>query len=654
MTLIAFFDTETNGLLKEATKMHCLGIIFSDGREMNCADKPGYIPIRVGLTELAKADIRVAHNALDFDERVTRKLYPDWKPKGRALDTLIISRLLFPIISRQGPNTHKLPGQLKTRHSLEAWGWRLGEKKDKEFDGGDWQTWSPEMSAYMMQDVKVLVKLWKYLQLQKPAQASVLLEHDFASIIGRQEAWGFTFDMEAALKLQAELTEKVANLEADLIETYGEWWEPGKVTTPKADRAVAMAGQGFKDVTIPRVGKNGKPLRPYVGPPKCHFTADAPYTPIQRVQFQPGSREHVRKMLQKNHGWKPSKFTDKGAPIVDDEVLRALPYPEAPKLADYYAATKILGYVSAGKKAWIAVANREEDGSARTHGRVNTIGTYTYRCSHSDPNMGQIPSRGEYGHACRSLFVRRPGFQLVGFDGSGMQLRGLAHYLYRWDGGVYAGVFERGEDPHEFMRDSIGVDIMGEGKEGRGKGKTLNYALCFGGGERKLGSIIRPEASDAEKVRLGKLVKARMLPVFGSAFNDLGAALKAAVEENGYITGLDGRRAWCAKPHAALATLLQMFEAVVMKKALTILVGWLHDDGLIEGVDDAGRVRAAHAAFGFCANVHDEVQADVRPEFLEVYQRHASRCVTEAGRQLRVKCPLESDVKPGLSWADTH
>jgi DNA polymerase-1 len=654
MTLIAFWDTETNGLLKEATKMHCLGIIFSDGRTMNCADIDGYTPIRAGLSELSRADIRVSHNGLDFDERVARKLYPDWRPKGRPLDTLIISRLLFPIISRQGPNTHKLPGQLKTRHSLEAWGYRLGEKKDKEFDAGDWQTWSPEMSDYMMQDVKVLVKLWKYLNLQKPSQEAVLLEHDFAAIILRQEAWGFTFDMEKALHLQAELTEKVARLEGELIETYGEWWEPGKVQTPKADRSVKLEGMGFKDVTIPRFGVSGKPLRPYVGPPKCHFTEGAPFTPIKRVQFQPGSRDHVRKMLAMRHGWKPSKFTDKGAPIVDDEVLRALDYPEAPKLADFYAANKILGYVSAGSKAWITTAVREDDGQARQHGRVQTIGTYTYRCSHSNPNMGQIPSRGEYGHACRELFIARRGFTLVGFDGSGMQLRLLAHYLHRWDKGVYAGVFERGEDPHGFMRDSIGVDLMGPGDEGRKKGKTLNYALCFGGGERKLGSIIRPHAPDAEKISLGKLVKERMLPVFGTAFDDLKSALKAAVEENGYITGLDGRRAWCAKPHAALATLLQMGEAVVMKKSLVIFVGWLHGDGLIEGVDGAAKVLADHAAFGFCANVHDEVQADVRPEFLERYTNHASRCVAEAGRQLRVKCPLESDVKSGSSWADTH
>jgi DNA polymerase-1 len=97
-----------------------------------------------------------------------------------------------------------------------------------------------------------------------------------------------------------------------------------------------------------------------------------------------------------------------------------------------------------------------------------------------------------------------------------------------------------------------------------------------------------------------------------------------------------------------------MGEAVVMKKSLVIFVGWLHGDGLIEGVDGAAKVLADHAAFGFCANVHDEVQADVRPEFLERYTNHASRCVAEAGRQLRVKCPLESDVKSGSSWADTH
>lgn len=652
MTEIAFWDTETNGLLHEATKMHSVGVTYSSGDIVSGADQRGYVPIVRVLLQLAGADIRVAHNGQDFDERITRRLYPEWSPTGTVLDTLLIARLLFPVPSRHAPNTHKCPPQLRTRQSLEAWGYRLGEKKDKGFDAGDWQTWSKEMQDYMMQDVVVLKRLFAYLMSQKPPQEAVKLEHDFAAIIRRQECWGFTFNMDKALELQADLNEKSASLESSLITTFGSWWEPGKLTKPTTTRNVKMTE--FPDVTMSRVGTTGKSLKDYVGPPLCTYFQGAAYTPIKRTQFQPSSREHVRKMLYQRYRWKPTKFTDKGTPQIDDEVLRALPYPEAQALANYFQVDKLAGYVSKGKNAWLKTAV-QEGSEWRQHGRVNTIGTYTFRCSHSNPNMAQVPSRDpHYGHLCRSLFTARKGFTIVGFDGSGMQLRLLAHYLSRWDGGTYAGVFERGEDAHAFMRDSIGTDLMGEGSEGRAKGKTLNYALTFGGGERKLGSIIRPHAKDTEKVALGKTVKERMLPVFGTAFDDLKAALKQRVEDQGFLLGLDGRKARVPKPHAALATLLQAGEAVVMRKALVLADDGLQQRGLTPGVDAAGLCHPDKADYEFCANVHDEAQADVRPQHVATFSEVALWAVPEAGRAFKLKCPLASDVKVGATWSETH
>lgn len=680
-TEIAFYDTETNGLLRPqkgktvATKLHCIGAKiagqwwagFDDASvAVHCLNDVIDITLPNGnvlknvrlasiqevLRELEKAHIRVAHNGQDFDERVTRKFYPWWEPKGEMLDTLHMSRLIYPTISKDGPNSHKVPGQLRSRHSLEAWGYRLGEKKDKAFDPGDWQTFSWDMLVYMLQDVVVLERVFKWLMAQKPSMDAVRNEHDFAGVMRRQEAWGFSFGYGKALALQADLQTKIATLEADLIATFGEWWAPGKVVTVKSTRNVKLPQ--FADVTIARVSKTGKPLRPYVGPPLCNYAEGAKFTPVERVEFNPGSRDHVRLMLGQRYGWKPKKFTDKGTPQIDDGVLRALDYPEAPMLADYYAAKKVSGYVSEGSKAWLQVAHEEPDGF-RMHGSVITIGTYSFRASHRDPNMGQIPTRDpEYGHRCRELFEARRGFDLIGFDGSGMQLRGLAHYLSRWDGGAYIKVFANGVDPHGFMRDTIGVDLMGEGDDGRGKGKTMNYALTFGGGDRKLGSIVRPHATERMQSDIGKEVKARMLPTFGTAFDDLKAALRDRVDATHTLQGLDGRIARIPKPHAALATLLQMFEAVVMKKALIVFDQSLQAHGLRPGVDASGTPRPELADYEFCANVHDEAQADVLPKHRDLYSRLATECVPEAGRLLKVKCPLKADVKIGSTWASTH
>lgn len=232
--LVAFWDTETDGLLPELTKLHCLAAKFSDGRRLSCADQPGYMSIADGLRALEEADVRIAHNGQDFDERAARKVYPWWKPKGGVLDTLLLSRLVYPDIAKDGPNTHKCLPKLKKAHSLKAWGLRLGEHKG-DYSGG-WEEWSPAMQQYMDQDVEVLEKLFRWLMSRQPSKASVDLEHDFAAIIRRQEARGFTFDTAQALALMASLTQRSSDIEAELIETYGEWWEPGKVTAARASR----------------------------------------------------------------------------------------------------------------------------------------------------------------------------------------------------------------------------------------------------------------------------------------------------------------------------------------------------------------------------------------------------------------------------------
>lgn len=673
MTSVAIWDTETNGLLVEASKMHCVGADI-DGVLHVGHDAPHLGPqfgthtlvmpdgsftaaemhtLEDCLRLIARADLRVAHNGDDFDERVTRKLYPWWDPTAPSLDTLLLSKLLYPQIYHQGPNSHRCPPQLRMRHSIEAWGWRLGQKKNKEFDAGDWQTFSWDMLIYMVDDIRALKVLFKWLMSRKPPARAVKLEHDFARIIRRQEAWGLTFAHQEALELGSELTAKSVALEMNLIEEFGSFWLAGKERTVATTRSVKLPE--LPDVTIRRFSaSSGKELKPYVGPPKALYEAGAKYTEVNYVQFQPSSPIHVEKLLRQKYGWKPIKLTAKGQTALDGDVLRSLPYPEAPKLADLYEITKILGYVATGKNAWLKTA-KEEGSEWRQHGRVNTVGTYTFRCSHSNPNLAQVPSRSPlYGHRCRSLFKARDGFTMMGFDGSGMQLRLMAHHMAKYDEGAYAEVFVKGIDPHAFMRDSIGVDLMGEGDEGRKKGKTIDYALPFGGGELRLGSIVKPHESEKRRREIGKEIRTRIFPVFGMGFDALKTSLKDQVESKGYIIGLDGRKAYCNSGHTGLSTLLQMGEAIVMRLALVLMDNRLRELGLRCGVDGAGIAHPELADYEFSANVHDEAQADVRHGAVETYRSAALWCVAEAGRQLNLRCPLASDCKDGPDWSFTH
>lgn len=674
-TAVAFYDTETNGLLPQLSKIHCVGVQYEGGPYVDAADQPGYVPNERALRDLEAAELRVAHNGIDFDERAIRKCFPHWKPKGKIVDSLIVARILFAKPQKTAPNNHKLPPQLRSRHSLEAWGLRLGEPKSHYTPpNGDWQTWEPEMSTYMGQDIKTLRRLFIYLMSRKPSAFAIDIEQDFSAIMARQEAWGFAFNMAKASKLASQLHADEQKMEAHLVKHFGEWWAQSAEIRVKATRRVKMIG--FPNVTLRRWSPKGKALKPYVGPPIMEYEAGATYTPIERKVFNPKSRDDVKFKLHQLYNWKPTKFnaptknkkTGKMNPPtakIDDEVLRQLPWPEAQILADYYVVLKAIGYVSSGKNAWLSLA-RGEAKTERIHGRVIHIGTYTHRCAHMAPNLGQVISvttteegvpiyglDGGYGADCRALFEATPGFVLCGTDAAGIQLRLFGHYLAAYDGGEYARIVDQ-EDPHAWLRDIVGADILGGGKIGRAKGKTLGYARLLGGGDLRLGQIAAPDEKACEQRKVGKLIRDRLALRFAAEIK-LKDDVTRKVQDRGYVIALDGRRVDVLKAHTGLATLLQSGEAIVMKLAPALLDRKLKERGWQCGVDGAGRVRPIdEVMYEFAAHVHDETQADVRPQLADEFMVQANWSIVESGFRLKLKCPLKGDSRKGANWLETH
>jgi len=165
MTLI--FDLETNGLLYDVTRVHCLAIYDTDTKQMLVYNDEGNTePLSRGIQRLEDASEIVGHNIINYDIPVIRKLYPWFSNVGRVLDTLVLSRVCHPdILSIDGKRKWKnMPLQLYGRHSLESYGYRLGEYKGSFGKTSDWKEWSQEMQDYMVQDVVVTTKLWKHFQ----------------------------------------------------------------------------------------------------------------------------------------------------------------------------------------------------------------------------------------------------------------------------------------------------------------------------------------------------------------------------------------------------------------------------------------------------------------------------------------------------------
>ena len=100
------------------------------------------------------------------------------------------------------------------------------------------------------------------------------------------------------------------------------------------------------------------------------------------------------------------------------------------------------------------------------------MGAVTSRCTHSNPNMAQVPSVGApFGEECRALFTVPEGYSLLGADASGLELRCLAHYMSRHDGGKYGLEILEG-DIHTANQKAAGLPE-------RSQAKTFIYGFLY-------------------------------------------------------------------------------------------------------------------------------------------------------------------------------
>jgi len=159
------FDLETDGLLNDVTCIHCLVIYDSENDQtLVYNDQGSEEPIVRGIQLLEEADVICGHNVISYDIPVIEKIYPWFKCTALVVDTLLLSRLyhadMFEVDKRL--NNSRFPLQLRGRHSLEAYGYRLGEYKGEFGKTTDWKKWSQEMQDYCEQDVKVTTKLCEH------------------------------------------------------------------------------------------------------------------------------------------------------------------------------------------------------------------------------------------------------------------------------------------------------------------------------------------------------------------------------------------------------------------------------------------------------------------------------------------------------------
>jgi hypothetical protein len=630
---IVIFDAETDGFLDDMTTVHCIVLIDARTNEVFRYRDP-----KEACDKLQEYDVAVAHNGIGFDFPMLKQEC-DWDYKGIILDTLWMSRLYH--------------CDIEGGHSLDAWGQRLGEPKTEYYPVLDpaqplynseepnpkknpcWKgsVWSQLMEDYCEQDNVVTVKLfWKLVNLLKNfTWMSVKCEMDTAVIIQRQMQHGFVFDYQAAERLHGTFIDRIGELEDEVHETFKPLPKKIREIQPKikADGTVSSVGlkklpDWEKVIVTPEHTRTEEDLGGGVMKKSVEYHSGS-FTLIEFPEFSLGSRAQIAERLTKA-GYKLTEFTEKGTPMINDEVLKIAAdagIPEAKPLAEYFMITKREGMVKdwLSKAVWV-------DGIARIHGYVNSLGAATNRMTHSSPNVAQVPSSSSpYGDRCRSLFTVRPGYKLVGCDADGLELRCLAHYMgdLQYALSILEGKKSDGTDIHTLNQKAAGLLT-------RDQAKTFIYAFLYGAGDAKIGQIVGGGAKE------GKALKKKFLEAT-PALKKLRDGIAQAVSQRKWVKGIDGRIIRVRSPHAALNTLLQGMGAIVMKY-------WL-----IEVTTNAD---AAGLDWNPSANVHDEGQFEVLEKDVPKFKEICEAAFYTVSDLLKLKCICTGTADHGDTWLETH
>ena len=573
---------------------------------------PDQIP--EALEHLSSSGVLIGHNIVGYDFPALKKLY-DWEPPNGCIieDTYIISRVLNP--DRPMPFGYKGKGR---SHSLECWGYRAGDRKP---DHTDWTQYSPAMLERNRADVRITEYTCLSLRRERKGydwDRSIKLEHDVQRIITAQECRGVAFDAALSRTLIGELNDLVDGIDSRLL--------PNLPSTCKP----------FGSAVLKPFKNNGEPLKRVhdwfidSGHTDCSLLS-GPFSRINWIEMNLGSMPQVKKYLLESAGWVPTEWNYKDGQRT------------SPKLTeDSYDS--ITGSIGSSIKDRFLYNHRKSQISGwlervRDDGRItasaNTCGTNTGRFRHS--GVVNVPKAKDYvflGPQMRSLFTCSEGRKFIGHDACGVQLRMLAHYMNddEFTKAVVNGKEADGTDIHTLNQKLAGLPT-------RDAAKTFIYAFLFGAGNDKIGSIIGGTAEDGAAIKRRFL---KGLPALAKLIKNVKRASK-----KGYLKGLDGRKVWMRREkgtnkiqeHKALNTLLQSAEAVVMKESMVVLDSAVTARGI-----DVWKV----------LDMHDEAQADVLVEDIELYSELAADSLVQSGINLNMRVPLAADVKVGNNWKETH
>ncbi len=319
----------------------------------------------------------------------------------------------------------------------------------------------------------------------------------------------------------------------------------------------------------------------------------------------------------------------------DSEVLQSLA-PEAP------LAAKVLEYRSLGKlKATYvdALLKLVDPATGRVHTTFLQSVAATGRLSSRDPNLQNIPVRGEMGGQIRQAFVAPPGQVFLSADYSQMELRLLAHFS---EDPLLLKAFREGVDIHrQTAAEVFGVHPELVTPEMRRQAKVINFGIIYGMSSFGL----------AKQLGVGTRIAQEFIQRYFARHTQVKGYLEKTVaqaRQQGWVTTLMGRRRQILQINSSNRLLRQEAERSAINTPLQGTAADLIKKAML---DLESGLRRAGRAGRLLLQLHDELLLEVPAPELEATAR-VTRQVMEGVVELKV--PLVVDLRAGANWGELH
>lgn len=354
-------------------------------------------------------------------------------------------------------------------------------------------------------------------------------------------------------------------------------------------------------------------------------------------EFNLGSPKQLSEILFEQLGLPTDQKKGKsGHYSTDSDVLEDLVY-QGHQIAEYLLAWR--QYNKLINTYTRLLPEKINPKTGRVHTNFGLTITTTGRLSSSDPNLQNIPIRTEEGRLIRKAFIAEPGYKLVSFDYSQIELRLLAHIA---DIPELKEAFHHNQDIHTLTASHV-LDIPKEEvtPEQRRSAKAINFGIIYGISAFGLSNQLGVSKSQAQSY----------IDAYFQRYPGIRAYMESTVQyarTHGYVTTLLGHKAYIQgledrnyamrnyAERQAINAPIQGSNADIIKKAM---------------IQIFDQITTHKLSAKMLLQVHDELVFEIPEENVDIEVPIIKNIMENAAK---ISVPIVVDYGVALNWADAH